>query len=152
MPAYLLPLLILWPLLGAVLVSLLRGYRNTLVLAFTGLTALGALALMSLVASERLVISMPLLLGLSLSVDAFSALLALFATFVWFCATLYALDYLQPDQGGLYHTTSLLVLSAMLGIVLAGDLITLYLFFEMLGLLGFVLVIHDRTAAADKQR
>ncbi|MBS3967122.1 MAG: hypothetical protein KGZ60_07720 [Truepera sp.] len=141
-------LLVLWPLIGALLVSLLGSLRNALVLVFTGVTVLGALALMSLVASERLTIIVPLLLGLTLSVDAFSALLALFASFVWFCVSVYAIGYLEVGQGGRYHTTSLLMLSAMLGIVLAGDLVTLYLFFEMIGLLGLVLVIHDRTAAA----
>jgi len=141
-------LLVLWPLIGALLVSLSGSLRHALALVFTGVTLLGAIALMSLVASERLVMSVPLMLGLTLSVDAFSALLALFASFVWFCVTWYAIDYLPLDQGGLYHPTSLLVLSAMLGMVLAGDLITLYLFFELLGLLGFVLVFHDRTAAA----
>lgn len=140
-------LLVLWPLIGAALVGLGGKIRHLLALAVTGATLLGAIALMSLVTSEDLAISLPLLLGLTLNVDTFSALLALFATFVWFCATLYAIDY---RQGGLYHTTSLLGLSAMLGIVLAGDLITLYLFFELLGLLGLVLVILERTAAAKR--
>lgn len=141
-------LLVLWPLIGAVLVGLFGSLRNALALVFTGVTVLGTLALLSLVTSERLVINVPLMLGLTLGIDAFSALLALFAGFVWFCVTLHALDYLPVGQGGFYHTTSLLALSAMLGIVLAGDLITLFLFFEMLSLVGFVLVIHDRTATA----
>jgi len=149
--AYLLPLLLLWPLLGALLVALLgrqKKLRDGLVLSVTGLTLLGALALLWLVSSERLQVSVPLLLGLTLSVDAFSALMALFAAFVWFCVSLYATDYWPQDSGSLFHATSLLVLSAMLGIVLAGDLVTLYLFFEILGLLGFILVIHDGTHAA----
>ena len=47
---------------------------------------------------------------------------ALFTAFVWFAATLYSLDYLRHEQKrDRYHATSLVVLSAMLGVVLAGD-------------------------------
>jgi multicomponent Na+:H+ antiporter subunit D len=87
-----------------------------------------------------------------LLVDSFGMLFALFTVRV-VRATLYSLDYLKHEKKhDRFHTTSLVVLSAMLGVVLAGDLITLYLFFEILGLVAFLLVIHTETDEAKPRR
>ncbi len=120
----------------------------------TGVTLLGAAALVPLVGADRIVSAprIPLMLGeLVFAVDSYAMLFALFTTLLWFAATLYSLDYLKHEQHrDRFHTTSLVVLSAMLGVVLAGDLITLYLFFEVLGLTAFLFVIHTETDDAKR--
>lgn len=150
-------LLVLLPLLGAALVRPVGkrwpGARNALVVATTALTLLGAAGLIPLVGEHhRVGAVVPLMIGeLTFTVDSFSMLFALFTSFVWLAATLHSLDYLKHEKKhDRYHTTSLIVLAANLGVVLAGDLITLYLFFEALGLVAFLLVIHTETDDAKK--
>ncbi|MDZ4180844.1 MAG: complex I subunit 5 family protein [Coriobacteriia bacterium] len=150
-------LLVLWPLVCAVLVRPLGRWREDVrdgfMLFATGVTLLGAAALIPLIAEEhRIAADIPALLGmLHFVVDPFGMLFALFTTFVWFAATLHSLDYLAHEQHrDRFHVTSLVVLSAMLGVVLAGNLVTLYLFFEVLGLTAFLFVIHTQTAEAKR--
>jgi hydrogenase-4 component B len=148
-------LLVLAPLLGA---SLVRPFgrrserlRNALVATVTAGTLIGTVALMAMVARHgRVASDLPLLLGrMGLAADAFGALFALFAAFVWFCATLASFDYLRQHRSrDRYHAASLVALSAHLGVVLAGSLLTLFVFFEVLGLVAFLLVVHVGTREA----
>jgi len=127
------------------------GVRNAYVVTVTALALLGAAGLIPLVAEHHRIQSVvPALLGeLTFTVDSFSMLFALFTTFVWLAATIHSLDYLKHEKKhDRYHTTTLVVLAANLGVVLAGDLVTLYLFFEALGLVAFLLVIHTETDEA----
>lgn len=143
------------PLGGAVLV-LATGkrwphLRNAIVAGVSGIALLLAVAMIGPVAAEhRIGVEVPALLGrITFTVDSFGLLFALFTTFVWFASTLYSLDYLKHEHAhDRYHATSLIVLAANLGVVLAGDLVTLYLFFEALGLVAFLLVIHTETDEA----
>jgi formate hydrogenlyase subunit 3/multisubunit Na+/H+ antiporter MnhD subunit len=148
-------LLVLWPLISAAFVYPLGRWRESVRDAFvvlaSGVTLLGAVALIPLISTHhKIAADIPALLGrLHFVVDPYSMLFALFSAFVWFCATLYSLDYLKHEQKrDRYHTVNLVVLSAMLGVVLAGDLVTLYLFFEALGLVAFLFVIHTETEEA----
>ncbi len=150
-------LLVAWPLACAALVAPLgrwrEGTRDLFVVAATGVTLLGAAALVPLVASEHTIgVEVPLMIGrITFVVDSFGMLFALFTAFVWFAATLYAVDYMKHEhRRNRFYTTSLVVLSAMLGVVIAGDLITLYLFFEALGLVAFLLVVHTQTTEAKR--
>jgi formate hydrogenlyase subunit 3/multisubunit Na+/H+ antiporter MnhD subunit len=89
--------------------------------------------------------------GLGLAIDGTSLLAALAATAVWTLATLQATAQIAADgRAGRYHAASLAALSAMLGVLFAADLVTLYLAFEWLGLLGYLLVVHDGTPAAER--
>lgn len=149
--------LVFGPLAAAALVRPIGtrwpGVRNAYVVVVTALTVLGAAGLIPLIAEHHRIQSVvPALLGeLTFTVDSFSMLFALFTTFVWFAATLHSLDYLKHEKKhDRYHTTTLVVLAANLGVVLAGDLVTLYLFFEALGLVAFLLVIHTETDEAKK--
>jgi formate hydrogenlyase subunit 3/multisubunit Na+/H+ antiporter MnhD subunit len=148
-------LLVLAPLLAATLVRPLgrrsERLRNAFVATATGATLTGAVMLLALVARHgRVVSDLPLLLGrVDLDADAFGALFALFAAFVWFSATLASFDYLRGHEArDRYHAVSLVALSAHLGVVLAGSLLTLFVFFEVLGLVAFLLVVHVGTREA----
>lgn len=149
--------IVLLPLAAAILVRPLGrrwpGVRSAYVVVVMALTLLGATALIPLVAEhQRIQTVVPALLGeLTFTVDSFSMLFAIFTSFVWLAATIHSLDYLHHEKKhDRYHTTTLVVLAANLGVVLAGDLVTLYLFFEALGLVAFLLVIHTETDEAKK--
>jgi formate hydrogenlyase subunit 3/multisubunit Na+/H+ antiporter MnhD subunit len=149
--------IVLLPLAAAALVHPLGkrwpGVRNAYVVVVMALTLLGATALIPLVAEHHRIQSViPALLGeLTFTVDSFSMLFAIFTSFVWLAATVHSLDYLHHEKKhDRYHTTTLVVLAANLGVVLAGDLVTLYLFFEALGLVAFLLVIHTETDDAKR--
>jgi formate hydrogenlyase subunit 3/multisubunit Na+/H+ antiporter MnhD subunit len=150
-------LLVLGPLVAAALVYPLgrwrKGVRNCFVVLVSAATLLGATALIPLVAEHhRLHAELPLLLGrITFTVDSFSMLFAIFTAGVWLASTLYSLDYLTHEKKrDRYHTVNLVVLSAMLGVVLAGDLVTLYLFFEALGLVAYFFVVHTETDEAKR--
>ena len=147
--------LVVWPLLAAGLVGLLgqwrRGIRDGVMVGAVTMSLLGVGVLAHQTSQHGMVgAAIPALLGnLSFVADSFSVLFALFTTLVWVTATLYSLAYLKDHEGaGRFHVVSLILLSAVLGVVLAGDLITLFLFFELLGLGAFVLVIFSGTLSA----
>ena len=147
---YLLLALVFGPFLGALAVPWLgrrsERLRDGWVVAVSALALLGAVALaVEALAAGRPSAGLPLLAGrLQFAADPLGALFALFSAFVWFCATLYSIPYMRAQQGrDRYHAVSLAVLGAMLGVVLAADLLTLFLFFETLGLAAFLLVVHS---------
>jgi formate hydrogenlyase subunit 3/multisubunit Na+/H+ antiporter MnhD subunit len=139
---------LLWPIgrLGRVAM----GWLVT-VAAAASFAAVAALA-PAVVAHGRLTVSVPGVLGrLGFALDGVGLVFALVATFVWTCASLYAIDYLHHDgKERRYHLTSLLTLAAMIGIVVASDLITLYVFFEWLGLAAYLFVVHVGGREADR--
>jgi len=150
-------LLLLGPLLALPLLWALarRGplAMGAVVAATAAASFAGAVALApAVLAHGRLTVSVPAVLGhLTFALDGVGLIFALVATFVWTCASLYAIDYLDRDgRERRYHLTSLLTLAALLGIVTAGDLITLYVFFEWLGLAAYLFVVHAGGRAAER--
>jgi formate hydrogenlyase subunit 3/multisubunit Na+/H+ antiporter MnhD subunit len=114
-------------------------------------TFAGAAALVPLVAEHHEIgCRIPLMLGsIVFEVDSFGMLFALFTSFVWLASTVYATGYMQHEhKRDRYHAFSLAVLGANMGVVLAGDLVSLYLFFEALGLLSYMMVIHNESDEA----
>jgi len=82
-------------------------------------------------------------------VDPFAFLIALVTSFVWMLATIYALSYMTHEHArNRFYLFSLLSLAVDLGVLLAGDLFTLYIFFELLAVFSYVLVIHEETPEA----
>ena len=151
----LLLVLVFGPFLAALAVPWLgrrsERWRDGWVMLVTTASVAGAARLAALVAAgARLEAGLPLLVGrLEFAADHFSALFALFCSFLWCCATLYSLAYMKTQRArDRYHAASLVVLGAMLGVVLAADLVTLFLFFETLGLVAFLLVVHTGTPEA----
>jgi len=127
--------------------------RDWYAVVVTAITFLGAVALIPLVAEHHVVgCEIPMMLGrITFEVDSFGMFFAIFTSFVWFASTLYAGSYMQHEEKrDRYFTYNLAVLGANMGVVLAGDLVTLYLFFEALGLLAYWLVVHTETAEALK--
>ncbi len=154
-----LPLLtVLIPLVASGLVACVSFYseklRDLIALLATAATFLTVLAMYPTVVTGGEVIWYQLLqittpLNLTFRVDGFSLLVALVTSFVWLAATIYSLSYMDHEQNrGRYYTLLLLTFSGTIGVPLAGDFLSLLLFFEIMSLASYVLVVHTQTEEA----
>lgn len=81
--------------------------------------------------------------------DGVSHVFAGITAFMWFLSTWFSFGYLKEDEKETkYQMFSLLSLGALLGVCYSGNLITTYLFYEMMTLVTFPLVLHERTKEA----
>lgn len=91
--------------------------------------------------------------AIALRVDALGILFAAVASFLWIPTVVYAIGYMRAlqehDQTRFYVFLSL-SLAATLGIAFAANLVTLYLFYEVLTLTTYPLVTHAQTPEASK--
>ncbi len=88
-------------------------------------------------------------LGRPLEWDAFAAVLALLATGLGAAASLASLRTL-PEEPGLerFHPLMLLAAAGAVGVGLAGDLFTLYVFFELMAVASYGLVAYHTSSRA----
>jgi len=84
-------------------------------------------------------------LAISLELEPLGLLFALIASGLWFVSGVYSIGYMrgnaEPHQTRFYVCFALAIASA-LGVALAGNLLTLYLFYEALTLVTYPLVTH----------
>ena len=86
-------------------------------------------------------------LALDLKVDAFGLLFAFVAVFLWLPTSLYSIGYMRPLKEHAqtrYFCCFALALSATVGVAFSANLLTLYLFYEMLSLSTWPLVTHHQ--------
>jgi len=153
--APLLLLLPVLPLLGAVLAPVAARRHSHGPALVAGLATGSALALALLLApgaadGQALGISVPWIpslgLTLSLRLDGLSLTFALLVLGIGLLVSLYARWYLPADAPrGRFHALMLAFQAAMLGLVLAGDLLWLVLCWELTGLLSFLLIAFEPT-------
>ena len=129
--------------------------RNILSISIAGITFLMALGMyVGLKDADSIVYVYPKLLppfGLSFRLDWLSVVLATIGSFVWFLISIYSLEYMKSYTNlNRYYAFVLVTLGATIGTFLSGDLVTLFLFFELMSLSSFVLVIHEGTEKAMK--
>lgn len=87
-----------------------------------------------------------------LYLDSLSALFALLITFIGALVLIYAGQYFKGDAGAWrFFTYILLFMAAMLGLVMAGDVITLFIFWEGTSLISFFLVAYKGKDAAARR-
>ncbi len=87
-----------------------------------------------------------LLPGLSLlfKVDPMGLVFALTASFLWLLAVIYATGYMSGKKNqGKFFSWYVMSMSAALGVAFAGNLFTLYVFFEILTLTTYPLVVQE---------
>lgn len=84
-----------------------------------------------------------------LRVDLLSLLLVVLSTVLWFVTTVYAIGYLRGYQhlNRFFGFFSVCV-TASVGVALAGNLITFFIFYEFLTLSTYPLVVHQGTRKA----
>ncbi len=90
-------------------------------------------------------------LSLHLRADPLGLVFALTAATLWVMTSLYSIGYMRakdaPRQTG-YYSAFALCLSATTGLAFAGNLLTFFVFYEVLTLSTYPLVVHTRTAEA----
>ena len=91
-----------------------------------------------------------LITGLSFQTDSFRAVYSLITSLMWLCTTLFGQEYFQHEREGLnaYWMFTLMTLGATQGVMLSADLMTTFVFFEILSLTSFTWVMHEQTREA----
>lgn len=88
---------------------------------------------------------------LAFKVDALALLFASLSATLWLFTTFYAIGYLEhaPHRSRFFGFFSLCV-TATMGIAMAGNLITFFVFYELLTLTTFPLIVHRGTVQATR--
>ena len=151
---------LLLPLLATGFIALFRNRPNLR----EGATILTGIALFSLVLSfwpeimaggrPSLTLAEPLPgIRLHLELEPLGYLFALVASFLWIVTTIYSIGYMrghhEKNQSRFYLFFAVAI-SAAMGVAFAGNLFTLFLFYEVLTLCTFPLVTHHQTEEARK--
>lgn len=86
-------------------------------------------------------------LSIAFRVDAFGMLFALVASFLWIITSVYSIGYmrgLDEHAQTRYFCFFAISLSAAVGVAFSANLLTMYLFYEMLSLATYPLVTHHQ--------
>jgi multicomponent Na+:H+ antiporter subunit D len=90
-------------------------------------------------------------LSIAFRVDAFGMLFALVASFLWIITSVYSIGYmrgLDEHAQTRYFCFFAISLSAAVGVAFSANLLTMYLFYEMLSLATYPLVTHHQDQEA----
>ncbi|VEN75451.1 Cation:proton antiporter [Candidatus Desulfarcum epimagneticum] len=85
--------------------------------------------------------------GLTFRVDPFGLLFALVASSLWIVTTVYSIGYmrsLDEHSQTRFYAFFALALSSAIGVAFSGNLLTLYMFYELLSLSTYPLVTHHQ--------
>ncbi len=88
---------------------------------------------------------------LELRADAFGLLFALVASGLWLLTSIYNVAYMRAEREGNetgYYASFALCVFAAVGVALAANLITFFVFYEILTIATYPLVVHKRTDEA----
>jgi multicomponent Na+:H+ antiporter subunit D len=89
--------------------------------------------------------------SIAFRVDAMGILFATTASFLWILITFYSIGYmrsLKEQAQTRYYLCFAIALSATMGVAFAANLLTLYLFYELIGFFYYPLVVHRGTEEA----
>lgn len=85
----------------------------------------------------------------NLVVDSLGAFFALMAAILWLAAMIHSSTYMFHEQKRTrFFSTMMIVEAATIGIFMVHDYFSLFVFFELMGLLIYFLVIHSETETA----
>ncbi|MCB1875718.1 MAG: monovalent cation/H+ antiporter subunit A, partial [Chromatiales bacterium] len=156
-----LPLIVLLPFLGAILVTLYRGGSRYVSAVVSGAVAFVALVLLvpqaaGMMSGETVLWRMEWVpaLGLDLAfrLDGLGLLFALMILVIGLLVILYARYYLsEQDPMGRFYAYLLLFMGSMLGVVLSENLIQLLVFWELTSISSFLLISYWRHRADARQ-
>jgi multicomponent Na+:H+ antiporter subunit A len=117
--------------------------------ALLPLAPLPALLAVLAVPEGSTLVTPPALLGLTLVLDRPGAMLLGAAALLWIAAGAYAgADLRGKPNGAGFAVWWLLTLTGNLGVFMAADLVSFYLFYTVVSLAAYGLVVHDETPAA----
>lgn len=148
-------LAIFTPLIGAFLIYWLslffEGISNIVATLTCGLTFLFTASLYPAISQGQVIVftwemgTIPALF--SFKADTLGIFMALVSSLIWTISSWYAIEYLVNDKHkARYQCFSLFSLFGIMGIVLSGNMLNLYFFFEIMAILSYMLIIHDESA------
>lgn len=89
--------------------------------------------------------------GLTMHIDEAGRIFGILVSILWPFATLYSYGYMADEERrNSFSAFYTMTFGVVLGIAFSADLLTLYVFYEMLTLVTFPLVLHPMTKAAVK--
>jgi len=139
--------------LGILLTGEIKSRRLLLALTGTGLTVAAALGLGVVFGGEAelMLLSFGKNLDLYFHVDTMGRLFALVVDVVWLICGIYAFEYMKHEQEeqrffGFY----VMVFGILHGLTFSGNMVTFYLFYELMTLLSVPLILHNRSRDAIK--
>ena len=144
-------LLIVLPIIGG-LIQLFLGRktchsRDLVVITMTFFTIILVLFTYPLAAQEGFHLDMPYLLGLGLSfhIDMLGFTMLLITSVIWFLVMVYAHDYMKKERHcNRFFLFMAFTYASVLGAIMAGDLLTMFLFFEVMTIASYMLVTHGQ--------
>ncbi|HEY7775970.1 MAG TPA: proton-conducting transporter membrane subunit, partial [Kineobactrum sp.] len=156
MPEFTLPLMLLVPLLGAIGIAFTGRWPNVR----EAVSLVTAVSLAILVfswfpavsdgARPQITLLEPLPgLSLALSLEPLGMMFACIASFLWIINTIYSIGYMRSNREKhqtRFYICFALAIAAAMGIALADNLFTLFLFYEILTLSSYPLVAHKGDA------
>ncbi|MDF1500131.1 MAG: NADH-quinone oxidoreductase subunit L [Anaerolineales bacterium] len=135
------------PWLGGLVVWLLGEGRSKvqhfMAVGFSVASAVAGLMLLTVITDEVIVsIPMGTLFGeFTFIPDMLGVFLAIVATAIGSLAVIFSVDYMRGEAGlGRYYSLVLLFIGAMVGLVLSGSLLALFLFWEITAFCSYVLI------------
>jgi len=156
----LLQLSILLPMLSTIGIVALRGHQNLreAVSIFTSLFVFYAVVSIYLGLQSGETISVHWLqilpyLSVSFTVEPLGMIFALIASFLWLVTIIYSIGYMRghnEDHQTRFYCCFAIAIGAVMGVAFADNLLTLFIFYEVLTLSTYPLVTHAGTEAAKK--
>ena len=145
---------ILFPILSGLLLLCLPGFKNNkkinsyvgVSLVVTALLVVYAI----MTAKEELVFfylneSLPLML----KIDNLGKLFVCIVTVIWLCCGFFAFSYMEHEKNlRRFFAFYLMTYGVLVGLDFAGNLITMYMFYEFMTLASFSLVVHNQSREA----
>jgi hydrogenase-4 component B len=145
-------LILVPPILGSVAQLFMKNYslhvQDFVVITMSVITIPMIMVLYPYVIEGSVGIAFPDLLGwgISFKIDMLGFILLLITSVVWFLVMVYAHQYMKREH---HHARFFFFMglsyAAVLGMGMAGDLFTLFLFFEGLTFASYMLVVHGQT-------
>ncbi|MFP4187371.1 MAG: complex I subunit 5 family protein [Acholeplasmataceae bacterium] len=121
--------------------------RDRVVILGTFLTIVLILSIYPMARNGGTLLSFERLLGLGLSfrIDMLAYTFLLLTAIIWFLVMVYAHEYMKREL----HSTRFfffiaITYASVLGAIMAGDLLTMFLFFEVMTVASYMLVIHGQ--------
>ncbi|MCQ2770208.1 MAG: proton-conducting membrane transporter [Clostridia bacterium] len=144
-------ILVLLPALAALSLTFIKSKKVAHIVTLTSLIAEAIVSTIALIVtpSDFVLFSMTDILTIAFRIDSISKIFMSIASYGFLIAGIYAFKYMEHDtREQSFLSFYLLSQAALMGMDFSKNLITMYLFFEMITLLSMPLVLHDRSKEA----
>lgn len=148
--------LILWPVVAALFCYFFGRFREkvrnwTVLISVTVEFLLAIAVAVSWRTDSNIIFALPEfgISGMNLEVDGFRMVFCVLTAFLWLGAGIFSIEYMKHESNcGRFYLFFLLTLSATEGVFLSADLMTTFVFFEIMSFTSYVWVVQEETKEA----